>query len=144
VLSRFNANHRNGTGLDLVVSLRDAQSSAVLVRRDPSQTNKRAAHYIDAPKPALESDLFERPIAIAGPLCVPRIHLRQSNPMKRHKGLAATATLMALCNAMPWATIKPARPPYSLRIFLAYTVVIFKGFGSGCQATLLPVKGWVV
>ncbi len=44
--------------------------------------------------------------------------------MNRPKGLALTAILMALCNPMILATIKPGRPPYSLRLFLFYTVVI--------------------
>src|SRR5215469_11304073 len=35
------------------------QSLAVLLRRDSDQPNKRAAHYISAPKPAVEGDLFE-------------------------------------------------------------------------------------
>ena len=48
--------------------------------------------------------------------------------MKRPKGMAATALLMALCNAVIWATIKPGRPPYSTRMFLAFTVLICVGY----------------
>jgi hypothetical protein len=48
--------------------------------------------------------------------------------MNRPKGMALTAILMALCDAMLWATIKLGRPPYSLRMFVIDTVVICIGF----------------
>lgn len=47
--------------------------------------------------------------------------------MNRPKGLALTAILMAFCNAMLWATIKPGRPPYSLRMLGMFTVFICIG-----------------
>ena len=43
-------------------AIRGVESSAVLVRRDSDQPNKRAAHYISASKPAVEGDLFEAPV----------------------------------------------------------------------------------
>ena len=48
--------------------------------------------------------------------------------MSRPKGVNQTALLMAICNAGLWATIRPGRPPYSLRMLAAYTVVICIGY----------------
>ena len=54
-------------------------------------------------------------------------HIRQCVGMNRPKGLALTAISMVLCNIMIWFTIKPGRPPYSLRMFFGFTVVICIG-----------------
>jgi hypothetical protein len=48
--------------------------------------------------------------------------------MNRPKGLALTAILMALCNALIWATIKPGRPPYTQRMWLFFTFSICIGY----------------
>jgi hypothetical protein len=76
---------------------------------------------------AIYRQLWQRHEIASGD-CARRKHLRQFIDMNRPKGLALTAILMAFCNAMIWATINPRRPPYSLRIFLFYTVVICIGY----------------
>ena len=48
--------------------------------------------------------------------------------MIRPKGLALSALLMALCNVMLWGIVTPGRPPYTLRLYLFYTFVIFVGY----------------
>ena len=42
--------------------------------------------------------------------------------------MTLTATFLSVCNAMLWATIKPGRPPYSLRMLVMYTVTIGIGY----------------
>jgi hypothetical protein len=44
--------------------------------------------------------------------------------MNRPKGLTLTAILMALCSVMILSTIRPGRPPYTLRMWGVFTVVI--------------------
>lgn len=39
-----------------------------------------------------------------------------------------TSLLMVFCNALLWTTIKPGRPPYSLRMFIFYSAVVFIGY----------------
>lgn len=60
--------------------------------------------------------------------CIHLTNLSQCEAMNRPKGLALTAILMSICNIMPWATIRPGRPPYTLRTSLAFTVIIGIGF----------------
>jgi len=48
--------------------------------------------------------------------------------MNRPKGLTLTAIFLSVCNAMLWATIRPGRPPYSLRMLMMFTVVIGIGY----------------
>jgi len=48
--------------------------------------------------------------------------------MDRPKGLGLTTFLMALCNVLIWATIKPGRPPYTQRMWLFFTFCICIGY----------------
>src|SRR5258708_2620292 len=48
--------------------------------------------------------------------------------MNRPKGLALTTILMALCNVLIWASIKPERPPYTQRMWLLFTFSICIGY----------------
>lgn len=54
--------------------------------------------------------------------------IQNASDMHRPKGLALSAALMAICNAMLWVALKPTRPPYTLRLFASYTVVIIVGY----------------
>jgi len=64
---------------------------------------------------------------LSGLAFVGGIH-ENASVMIRPKGLALTAILMALCNALIWATIKPGRPPYTQRMWLFFTFSICIGY----------------
>jgi len=51
-----------------------------------------------------------------------------SASMNRPKGLTLTVILMVVCNAMLWTTIRPGRPPYTSRMWVAFTVLIGVGY----------------
>jgi hypothetical protein len=55
-------------------------------------------------------------------------HIETIHRHQATQGLALTVILLALCNMMIWFTIKPGRNPYSLRMFLGFTVVICIGY----------------
>src|SRR5215468_9163046 len=47
---------------ELRAAYQGIQSLAVLLGRDSDQPNEGVAHYVSAPKPTVESDLFEAPV----------------------------------------------------------------------------------
>ena len=48
--------------------------------------------------------------------------------MDRPKGLTLTAILMGVCNASLLAAIRPGRPPYTLRMWVGFTVLVCIGY----------------
>jgi hypothetical protein len=49
-------------------------------------------------------------------------------------------SLMALCNALLWATIKPGRPPYTTRMFVVFIAVNGARIEPGLPAALFCTR----